>query len=129
MEKRSTNIRFCISVNSRKVNLEEFNAKLRKLLVHFDIRKGDYTGKHNLSGLFINMVNETYKDVFGNNNPTDVVEKEWDVINVNNVREDIKNRFGHKLKKYGAKSVLYNDMKKYIIGILLEIEKRGLKTK
>ena len=129
MEIGSNNLRFNISVNSRKVNLEEFKAKLNRLLIHFDIRKGDYTGKYNISGLFINIVNDTYKSVFGDDDPNDVKEKEWDVINVNNLREDLKNRFGKKLKKYGSKSMLYNDMKSYILEIILELEKRGLNSK
>lgn len=129
MDRGSNNRRYNISVNSRKVNLEEFDAKLKKLLTHLDIRKGDYTGKYNLSGLFINLVEDAYKKVYGNDNPNNSVEKEWDIINVNNVREDIKNKFGNNLKRYGAKSVLFNDMKKYILELVLGIEKRGLGSK
>ncbi len=128
MDRGSSNLRYNISVNSRKVNLEEFSGKIDKLLTHFDIRKGDYTGKYNISGLFINMVNDTYKNVFGNNNPNDLAEKEWNLIDVNIVRDILKNKFGKKANKY-APTILYREMRDFILAILLEIEKRGLTSK
>lgn len=113
--------RYNLSVNSRKVDLEEFDAKLDRLLKHYDIRKGDYTGNYNISGLFIQLVKEEYKRAFGDDDPNNPTPKQWDLIDVDYVRDALKQKFGNKTKKYDSR-VLYRQMRDFILNILYQME-------
>lgn len=92
--------RLNISVNSRKVDLEDFDAKLDKLLEYHDIRKGEYTGKFSISGLFVKLIINEYERVFGDDDPHNKTPKKWNLIDVNYVRDALKQKFGDKVKKY-----------------------------